>query len=281
MQSSQNNCCIVIPVYKPDLTANESASLKQLLSVVPTHKIIFMCSKSFDLKNYISIIKLFDHIQIGIERFSGYYFSSVSSYNKLLLSANFYKRFTSYKFILLYQLDAWIFKDELDYWCEQDYDYIGAPWFEGFKNDEEKQFIGAGNGGFSLRKVKSHIKVLTTFSYLVSPKNVIKTRLKEVHGIVSFIQEAAAFLVDLSIKNNTYYLFNNYKLNEDFFWGDLVPSKFTWFKVADVRSAIKFSFECNPRKLYKLNNFQMPFGCHAWEKYEPDFWKDFIKVNTI
>ena len=41
--------------------------------------------------------------------------------------------------------------------------------------------------------------------------------------------------------------------------------------------ALRFSFEVNPKSLYKMNNDKLPFGCHGWRKYDPDFWKQFIK----
>lgn len=30
---------------------------------------------------------------------------------------------------MIYQLDAWVFNDELSSWCSLGYDYIGAPFF--------------------------------------------------------------------------------------------------------------------------------------------------------
>ena len=41
--------------------------------------------------------------------------------------------------------------------------------------------------------------------------------------------------------------------------------------------AIAFSFELSPSYLYKLNGNYLPFGCHAWYKYEyENFWKQHI-----
>jgi hypothetical protein len=57
-----------------------------------------------------------------------------------MLSIDFYKRFRDYKFILIYQLDAYVFRDELEYWCEQDYDFIGAPLIENGKGSDKKIF---------------------------------------------------------------------------------------------------------------------------------------------
>ncbi|MBN2705565.1 MAG: hypothetical protein JXR89_03895 [Deltaproteobacteria bacterium] len=62
------------------------------------------------------------------------YFSSPKSYSRLLLSANFWNSF-DYKTLLLAQLDTFVFRDELDMWCQQNYAFIGAPWFKGFGAD--------------------------------------------------------------------------------------------------------------------------------------------------
>ena len=59
--------------------------------------------------------------------FNDTYFESIYGYNQLMLNVEFYEAFSK-KYILIYQTDAFIFKDDLNYWCEKDYDYIGAPW---------------------------------------------------------------------------------------------------------------------------------------------------------
>ena len=45
-----------------------------------------------------------------------------------MLSPEFYRRFSDTDYILVCQLDAYIFRDELLSWCKKEYDYIGAPW---------------------------------------------------------------------------------------------------------------------------------------------------------
>ena len=58
-----------------------------------------------------------------------------------------------------------------------------------------------------------------------------------------------------------------------FFWGLGANYTDKLFKVPPNYQALKFSFEAMPSYLYKLNNNVLPFGCHAFEKYESDFWK--------
>jgi len=103
---------------------------------------------------------------IMVETFPDYYFKSVLNYSALMLNRDFYQRFAKYKYMLLYQTDAFIFQDKLSEFCSLDYDYIGAPvpmvdpiWY----------FIGGrvGNGGFSLRKISSAIRMLECWNDIV------------------------------------------------------------------------------------------------------------------
>lgn len=48
-------------------------------------------------------------------------------------------------------------------------------------------------------------------------------------------------------------------------------------KYPDYKKNIQFAFEKYPSYLYNLNNKKLPFGCHAWQKYEYNtFWYNFI-----
>ena len=63
--------------------------------------------------------------------------------------------------MLIYQLDACVFRDELKYWCEKKYDYIGAPIFWAYNSNKfSNKVAGIGNGGFSLRKISYCLKML-------------------------------------------------------------------------------------------------------------------------
>jgi hypothetical protein len=61
----------------------------------------------------------------------------------------------------MYHLDSLVFNSNLHYWCNLNYDFIGAPWIKGpdlpWLREE-----GVGNGGFSLRKVKSFLNLLNS-----------------------------------------------------------------------------------------------------------------------
>ena len=70
---------------------------------------------------------------------------------------------------------------------------------------------------------------------------------------------------------------NNYTQNEDIFWGSVVGESFDWFSLPESTDALKFSMELLPHEAYEFNNRILPFGCHAWWKYDFSFWKPFIE----
>jgi hypothetical protein len=193
-------------------------------------------------------------------------------------SSIFYERFLDQQFILIHQLDAFVFRDELDYWCSAGYDYIGAPWLEGFIDDAKGRFLQiAGNGGFSLRNAESHLRVLRSKkrSRIESGKELRERffnsrRMRRVKIAPSLILKA------LGVGNNTAWLKNN--SNEDWFWAMAAHKIDAGFISAEFKDAIGFAFESQPKRLFLLNNERLPFGCHAWAKRSNiDFWKPIFK----
>jgi len=95
----------------------------------------------------------------ALKKFAMRHFASQSGYNRLLMSEEFYRAFVEYEYILIYQLDCLVFNDNLDEWCGKGWDYVGAPWLKN-REDPAEGFSGVGNGGLSLRRVKSALEVL-------------------------------------------------------------------------------------------------------------------------
>ena len=82
------------------------------------------------------------------------------TYSALLKQPQLYEHFTRWSNVLIYQTDALLIRKIDDIYFQ--YDYIGSPWTE--KNRCAKYC--AGNGGFSLRKVDSMIRVCEQFRTL-------------------------------------------------------------------------------------------------------------------
>lgn len=243
MKQAPTKAAIAIPVYKTQLNANELIALKRCVEILTAYPIYLVAPRDMALDIYFDCYSGFQVLQ-----FDEKYFKDIKGYNQLLLSIQFYQAFTFAEYLLIYQLDAYAFRDELIAWCNKGYDYIGAPWLTTPISQKEKVIVDmgkwmlhkVGNGGFSLRKVQSHLWV---------------TRL-----LWPFIK--------LFVKN------------EDFFWSIIVPKINPFFKIPKMEEAVGFSFEMLPRKAYEMNQKELPFGCHAWEKYDPEFWQAYINERN-
>jgi len=262
---SARRTVVLIPLYKQSMTLSEMFSFKNTLSVLSKHDICVVCPKR--LSDYLSVLKKETLLNFDVEYFADRYFSDLRGYNHLLMSAGFYLRFDSYEYILIVQTDALVFSDQLEEWCDRNYSYVGAPWFQGIEcPDLPLSLFGVGNGGFSLRKVRDFIKVLSFPKYIPYVSYKVPPRRNGIRRLVRFIKQRIIF-------SYNYYPFRA-NVNEDIFWGWLVPGCCDFFSVPSAEAAIPFAFELAPEYLFELNGRQLPFGCHAWEKYNLQFWRD-------
>ena len=152
----KEDCCVVIPVYAESLTNFERASLIRCTSILGNRRDIFLVApKGLNLSIYYSTCP---NYRFKVKRFSPEFFAGIDSYNELCKRHEFYESFSNYEFMLIYQLDSWVFYDDLDYFTSLEYDYFGAPWF---KQNEDNAYVidKCGNGGFSLRRISKFIEV--------------------------------------------------------------------------------------------------------------------------
>jgi len=268
-----NLCIIVIPVYKERMDKNELRSFIQCIKVLGKHTICFVTHKSLNISEYKEYISSC-HISVHLELFEASYFKNLSGYNRLMLSKNFYERFSDYKYILIYQLDCYVFRDELYNWCYKDYDYIGAPWFNKFKSYEDGTDLWkVGNGGLSLRKTKTFIDVLNSKKNVYSIKRTYKINKLKEGSFFKFIR-----MVLTSYENNITYLIKNWTDAEDIFFCLVLEDTQLKIDTPNVEEAKYFAFEQSPKFLLEKCNGILPFGCHAWSRYHyEDFWSKYIK----
>lgn len=147
---------VVIPYYHSQLSELEQISFKQCLKVLFKYPIILIVPDTMEESEYPNERDLI-FIKVPSQ-----WLKSVSTYNRMMLDTNFYNIFCGYEYILLYQLDAFVFRDELMKFCEMGYDYIGAPWPLGtrYYKDIKHCIWDVGNGGFSLRNVEASLAML-------------------------------------------------------------------------------------------------------------------------
>lgn len=262
-----NLCVVVIPIHSESPTKNDLISFKQCFDVLSKYTIRIIAPTGLNLDCYKEVVNSFETIYID-----PHWQSNIFMYNKLKLSSFFYDLFKEFDFLLTYELDAFVFKDELEIWCQKNYDYIGAPWFLGFSESKTNEIIGVGNSGFSLRKVSSMRKAIRNI-YFERKNYNLKDKKQRINDLV----KKGLFHIDIFRKENK-TIQNSEHHNEDWFISNVIAKHYKKFTVAPIEEAIQFSFEVNPRYLYNLNDNKLPLGCHAWEKYDLEFWKPHIRT---
>ena len=192
------------------------------------------------------------------------------------IDKSFYQLFSDFKYMLTHELDAYIFKDDLSKWCNLAYDYIGAPWFSGYdKPIKTDHVIGVGNSGLSLRNIQTCLAVLNCLNRFNLKGKLYSSQFsKQTFRLLTFLSSK------LPVTQAKFYIVRAYLRNEyvheDIFWCKFVPILFPDFKIASVQDALHFSFDASPRKCFNLNGGVLPFGCHAWHRFDPEFWDQFI-----
>jgi len=236
---------ILIPIYKDALDSSEQFAIDYLVKNAPGREKFFIAPRSLNQNYYRQ-----RYSAIEFRLFEDSYFISIKCYNHLLLNVDFYMNFSSFDYILIHQPDALMFHDDLDYWMERGFDYVGAPWPNGV---EVKMLLGkfavrdglnlkayVGNGGFSLRSIKGSIAVLQEFEDI------------RAHWIKSLSSEDLFFA-----------------------YMGMVSDKFT---IPNQVIASRFSLEADPEKYYEINGLKIPTGSHAGWKVFREFWE---KVGAI
>ncbi len=252
------SCIIIFPLYKVPSKV-ELAFLENGIKLTKGFKQVIVAPEGLIVDKSFGLLE-----QLEVKRFAKHYFKGISGYNQLLLSKGFYAAFALFDYMLIHQSDVYLFKDELKLWCEKGYDYIGAPWFRpdklnrsGLFNFWQKlklsfkknkiygdRYNKVGNGGLSLRKISTAIKVL---------------------------EKADAALL------REYTTTPGAAFNEDIFWSLEAP-QIVEFKIPDWQEAMQFAVEFRPSVAFEYLSQQLPFGCHAPEKHEPEFWKSYIPL---
>ena len=252
------SCVVVFPLYKsPDPLA--LLFLENGMRLTQGFKQVIVAPEGLLIDTSFGLLE-----QLEVKRFSKHYFESISGYNQLLLAKGFYTTFSLFDYILIHQADVFLFKDELSSWCEKNYDYIGAPWFRpdklnrgflfnalqrlklAFKKNKvySNRHNKVGNGGLSLRKVSTALKVLETV-----PASLLK----------KYTQAKGA------------------EFNEDIFWSLEAPLVLPTYTIPEMNEAMQFAVEFEPAISYSFLNQNLPFGCHAPLKHDGEFWKKFIQ----
>lgn len=258
--SIQTEVTVGIPLYSNTPSPLELFSFIQCCKILGRYPFTIVTFKELPISLFTEKLDEYN-IKYEVKYFDKSFFKDINGYNQLMVSPAFYESLSAFKFLLIYQLDAFVFSDQLSEWCAKDYDYIGAPWLNVkwinnkeinkqlpfftrapylFKLLKEKDGL-VGNGGFSLRKISSHIRYAKVYSSV----------------------------------------FPSLNFNEDLFWGKYVAAKEIDFKIPLLQEALSFSIENDPAVGFELLTTELPFGCHAWYKNDEKIWQMIFKNAGI
>jgi len=239
-----NNALTLVPIYKIELSSLELYCLKKSLSVLAGRDVRFIGPVSLALTYYSENFPSIQFIGLPDENFT-----SIENYNRLLINKEFYNLFLNYEFLLILQTDAIVLRDDLDYWYAQPFDYVGAPWPDGYEiHVNSGKFSGVngknvkvyvGNGGLSLRRIRKCLSLLNEFD-----------------------GEILEFFKSTGSSEDLFFSVMG-ALSKDF----IIPNEIT---------ASRFSVELKPSYYVNLNDGIFPMGGHALLKYEPEFWRNVI-----
>lgn len=254
---------VVVPMCRSVLSDEDKKSLDRLVSVLGEFAVTVACPEGMDVAEVEVRYPSF-----GFERFDSKLFAGQRVFNELLLSRDFYERFLEWDYILIHQSDSFVFRNELQQWCDKGYDYIGSPWlFEswhrsyiylelsGLKSAYLRKMKGiddyniargkVGDGGFSLRKTRAHYDFLNKHADIVD-----------------------------HYKSMSKYA----RYNEDVFWAVEPAKNGEDFKVPKPAEAVRFAFAQYPDLAHQVTDYTLPFACRGFnDKESKAFWKPIMK----
>lgn len=244
---SPHSIAIVIPTYKAEPDSDERRCFERICHIFAAYPIVLCHPDGLDTAYYTSVCP-----PLRLLPMNPAFFNDLAAYSRLMLSADFYASLQEYDYLLICQLDVFVFRDDLPLWLDRGFDYVGAPWHrrawriaqyfiaKGYASALWKAFRhrpvnhAVGNGGFSLRKTD--------------------------------------VFLDISQRMNI----QDGKLNEDFFWAFLAQkSDGKKLCVPTDREAAGFCIETGTPH-YMRHRRMPPMAVHAYKKYHPDYWLPII-----
>ena len=272
MKAAINRVAVVVPLSdRPTLTRDEEVSMRHLSHFLGRYDKYLVAPRgtapAHDGFRVVSLPRKF--------------FGSAAAHNHLLMWPRFYRRFKKYEYILIYHLDSLVLSDDLARWCDAGWDYIGAPWLPCVDTPWVEQ-PHVGNGGFTLMRVASVLQVLhnrhrqmpITYWADIATRNgrYLRPVFKTLEWLADYFPKSTVLARCVRVwqasENPAEHAYNN-----DMFWSFQAVRYLSTFKVATVDEGLQFAFEASPRKCFELNGRQLPFGCHAWTKFDRQFWQ--------
>jgi hypothetical protein len=193
--------------------------LRQFSRFLPDTFLIYIYVTDNIYNEYIQLSKLLNNNIIIKLLPAQYKLTSVNDYNNIMLNISFWKLFTKYTHILIFNSDTMIYRNGINSFLQ--YDYIGAPW------SNTHNILVGGTGGLSLRNINAMIYCLQNKNKVIIPDNILSNK--------------------NIIKYDTYFedIFYSYAMNQ-----------FN-YKVADEKTASLFSIEESMHNIQTFGSYQL------------------------
>lgn len=267
---------VVIPVHQPCPSAEEQISLERCGEILGGHEIKIIHPTNIESNQWSSLIPSCSTQGVPPE-----WMKSIRAYNKMMINPDFFQLFDAYTHLLVHEPDALVVSDRLLEWCQSGFDYIGAPWFEGYSKNPPPgaPLVAVGNSGFSLLNLQSARAVLESryrwYPYHTALKDVFRHVLRR-PGTAETAPLKAIFgnAGELRGAHITSYF------QCDVFWSTFAPKARPEFSIPGPEKAVFFAWETSPSICYKLCGETLPFGIHAWAKYDRDFIEKAVLGKT-
>ncbi len=238
---------VTIPVHNEVPGKYEEISIRQCLKVLRHYHIFIFARQGFDFAHYEDLCE--GQQNVFFTTFA--YAPGAQGFNDLMLTEDFYRFFLPYKFLLMHQTDAFVFRDSLYFWCSRGFDYIGASLF--YKPIADTVIDSSRS-----------LKLLYRTGLLKNRQNIC--------GGLSLRRVKKFYLMSKYLKPKR-------SVTEDLFWAFTAPARIPWFRVPPLEKVMNFAYTDYPEEQYAMNQYVLPFACHAWYGHNFNFWEPIIRKH--
>lgn len=270
MPGASKQVAIIVPIYRSQLDATEKVALRTLDRHLGHYDRFVVHPLGLDLPPELDGMTA---MPLSPRRFRG-----IGAYSAMLMSPGFYRHFSDYRYILIYQTDCLVFHDSLAGWCEAGFSYIGAPWLRKDRDKKRRYYVAVGNGGLSLRHVQDHLRVLQAERLRLSVKSDQSCRF--FHSWRQGKRLLAHWLRSrLSRRPAAHTVRRHFVQAEDMFWAYYAPLLDPDYRIAPVEAALRFARERSAEGDFPKTRADLPFGAHGWHKIDTARWLAFIDAD--
>lgn len=265
-------CAVVIPTHKASLSDPELASLRNTLDVLSAWEAFIVLPRDVSPAYYEDFGR--GYRTLSVLNLEPGHLGSIENYNRMALSADFYRKFEAFDYVLICHLNSWVFRDELSYWMSLGYDYVGAPLFlpepAYFRSVLALMAPVGGNGGLSLRRTRKMLEVTerlkVRFNYALFGRCVfflIRNRRYDLLKI--FLRICRAIRSDHGEFQRRYNVYEDVMISV--IYALLDPS----LRICPPGVSARFCLEVNMEEIANNNlKLKLPFGVHGYDKYLSD-----------